>query len=427
MPPFLEKPALKILHVVEQYEPSVGGMQEVVKQLSERLVKLGHEVTVATQCHSGRARDCQINGVRILGFDIGGNAVRGYTGGDFADYQNFLLRSSFDIVTCFAAQQWATDLMLPLLQRLHGKKIFVPTGFSCLNDLRYTGYFKRLAVQMRDFDAHVFLSNNYRDINFAREHRVEHLYVIPNGAGADEFDPVAEIDIRKELQIPEDDFLVLHVGTHTGHKGHYEAFDIFNAARIRNATLLIVGNEVENGCQVGCARRQWLSRYLPFVRGSGGGKQLVRSFIFGLLTLSGIFSYGKNKKTIVRSLSREQTVGAYKAADLFLFPSHIECSPIVLFECMAAKLPFLTTDVGNAREIIEWSNGGVILPTKPCHDYFVAELRQSARILEKVVRDEALRKKMAEAGYKSWKLRFSWEKIATEYENLYAGLLAGSE
>ena len=39
---------MKILHTVEFYHPSVGGMQEVVKQLSERLVRLGHNVTVAT-------------------------------------------------------------------------------------------------------------------------------------------------------------------------------------------------------------------------------------------------------------------------------------------------------------------------------------------------------------------------------------------
>ena len=39
---------MKILHTVELYHPSQGGMQEVVKQISERLVKLGHEVTVAT-------------------------------------------------------------------------------------------------------------------------------------------------------------------------------------------------------------------------------------------------------------------------------------------------------------------------------------------------------------------------------------------
>lgn len=36
---------MKILHTVEFYEPSVGGAQEVIKQISLQLVKRGHEVT----------------------------------------------------------------------------------------------------------------------------------------------------------------------------------------------------------------------------------------------------------------------------------------------------------------------------------------------------------------------------------------------
>jgi len=45
---------MNILHCVESYYPSVGGMQEVVKQLSERLVKLGHAVKVATRNNPDR-------------------------------------------------------------------------------------------------------------------------------------------------------------------------------------------------------------------------------------------------------------------------------------------------------------------------------------------------------------------------------------
>jgi glycosyltransferase involved in cell wall biosynthesis len=56
---------------------------------------------------------------------------------------------------------------------------------------------------------------------------------------------------------------------------------------------------------------------------------------------------------MITSLSRIETLAAYHQADLFLFPSNIECSPLVLFESIASKTPFLTTDVGNAKEIIE--------------------------------------------------------------------------
>ena len=56
---------LKILHTVELYSPSVGGMQEVVKQISERLVKKGHDVTVATTKLSNRKSKI-INGVKNM-------------------------------------------------------------------------------------------------------------------------------------------------------------------------------------------------------------------------------------------------------------------------------------------------------------------------------------------------------------------------
>jgi glycosyltransferase involved in cell wall biosynthesis len=71
--------------------------------------------------------------------------------------------------------------------------------------------------------------------------------------------------------------------------------------------------------------------------------------------------YRKNVR--FAGFSRSDVIQAFHHADLFLFPSHIECSPIVLFEAMASKTPFLITDVGNAREILSWTNGGDILPT----------------------------------------------------------------
>ena len=71
---------MKILHTVEYYQPSVGGAQEVVRQISERLVQRGHEVKVATTVHPGRSAKI-INGVRIAEFDIKGNSVHaGRTG-----------------------------------------------------------------------------------------------------------------------------------------------------------------------------------------------------------------------------------------------------------------------------------------------------------------------------------------------------------
>lgn len=91
-------------------------------------------------------------------------------------------------------------------------------------------------------------------------------------------------------------------------------------------------------------------------------------------------------------------------ADLFLFPSNVECSPIVLFECMASRTPFLATDVGNATEIIALSGGGVCLPTKIARNgESRATIRESAPLLEELSEDSERRRSMAESGFRTWK------------------------
>lgn len=390
--------SLRILHTVESYFPSVGGMQEVVRQLSERLAKRGHQVTVATTGLAERTED-ELNGVTIAQFDISGKLATGLHG-ETESYQDFLLNADFDIVTNFAAQQWATDLALPLLDQIRAKKVFVPTGFSGLYDPQFTDYFGSMKSWMEKYDVNIFLSEDYRDINFARQKGIQNITVIPNGADAEEFLPNSNIDIRKELGIPADHFLILHVGSHTSGKGHAEAVEIFRRARIRNATLLIIGNAV------------------PWAGCIGSCERAARDFNRGLKRRI------DHKRLLLASLPRQKTIAAYKAADLFLFPSNIECSPLVLFECMAAKTPFLTTNVGNAAEIIEWSGAGELLPTRiDANGLSVAEIEPSVALLNRIYQEPGEREKMRTAGFEAWQQKFTWQQIATAYESLYLELL----
>ncbi len=384
---------MKILHTVELYHPSQGGMQEVVKQISERLVKLGHEVTVATTKLPGRKNKI-INGVKIEEFDIKGNLVRGF-GGEVEKYKEFLINSDFDVITNFAAQQWASDLAFEMLDKIKGKKVFVPTGFSGFYLPEYKDYFKKMKSWMRKYDMNVFLSNDYRDINFARKNGIKKIKLIPNGASEEEFIGKNNINIKEKLNIPKNNFFILHVGSHTGAKGHREAIQIFEKAKITNATFLIIGNSFGGGCTKYCFIKEKLFNLSP----------------------KRIFD---KKKLIITSLSRPETVSAYKQADLFLFPSNIECSPLVLFECMASKTPFLTTDVGNAKEIISWSKSGLLLPTvKNKNNYSKVKINESAKLLENISANFKERNFMGKTGFNTWKNRFTWEKITNEYENLY--------
>jgi L-malate glycosyltransferase len=421
---------LNILHTVESYLPSVGGMAEVARQLSERIVASGHNVTVATGRVPGRST-IDMRGVHIAEFDVSGNMVTGMRG-DLDSYRRFVLDSKFDIVTNFAAQQWATDALYDILPRVHGKKVFVPTGFSGLTSSVYRGYFTSMSSWMQQYDMTVLTGHEYRDAVFARERNIDRTMVIPNGAAADEFDQIPCCDIRAKFEIPSTDFLILHVGSHTGLKGHPELLRIFAQAAINNTTLLIVGSRDE-GCYRACEQQAAaLNRSRKFV--------------------------SSGKRIILASLTRGETIAAFITSDLFLFPSAIECSPIVLFECMASHTPFLVTDVGNAREIIAWSGGGELLRTvrnrelegnrartwgwlsaatrtlnmpspecSPLAGLVMADVRASARLLEDIYRDASRRAKFAFSGYASWRKRFTWEKISSEYEALYQRLVEGTE
>lgn len=408
---------MKILHTVESYLPSRHGMQEVVTQLSEYMVKSGHDVTIATSYNENRISKL-INGVKIEEFKIKGNFVNGMVG-ETKSYQQFLLHSEFDIITNFAAQQWATDLALPILPQLKAKKIFVPTGFSALSSPSYRDYFERMKNWMSYYDANIFLSDNYQDINFARKNRIKTIEVIPNGANEKEFDDVPKVNIREHLNLGVDTKLILTVGSHTGYKGHLTAIKIFKKARIENSALLIIGN----------------------VTTTGGP---LFNFVKGILNLLGLrktncsincktsaLSFNCNhsdRKIYVKHFSREATVNAYKQADLFLFPSLIECSPIVLFESMCANTPFLVTDVGNAKEIIEWSNGGVLLPTfKDKSGFSIAYVEKSAIIMRDLLNNSQQMNEYAIQGNNSFRKEFTWSKIAEKYQSLYLKLVNESK
>jgi L-malate glycosyltransferase len=389
---------MRILHTVEFYNPSIGGAQEVVRQLSERLVTLGHDVTVVTTKLPERNFKV-LNGVRIEEFNIAGNAVRGFSG-EIERYKKFLLESDFEILMNYAAQQWTTDLTFPLLDKISAKKVLVPCGFSGLGLQQYKNYFEQMKVWLKNYDACVYLSNNYQDINFARScGSAENCTIIPNGAAAEEFEQNLSIDIRSQLNIPRSHFLILQVGSHTGLKGHNETIKIFKKAKIKNSTLLIIANSFGGGCTRSCFLAEKLYKYSPFSKLS-------------------------DKKIIIKSLSRIETIASYQEADLFLFPSNIECSPIVLFESIASKTPFLSTDVGNSKEIIEWTNGGELLPTlKLRNGYVKADVKKSIKVLENIYNDKEKYQVLKDKGYTSWKSSFTWEKIAREYENLYIKLV----
>jgi glycosyltransferase involved in cell wall biosynthesis len=376
---------MDILHTVEFYHPSRGGAQEVVRQLSERLVKRGHRVTVATTRLPDR-QAAEWNGVRIEEFGIRGNAVTGIAG-EAERYQGFLRRARFDVMLTYAAQQWASDLAFPLLREISAVKVFVPCGYSALHAPAYREYFSRLPAILREYDQIVYLSARYRDAEFGRQHGLTRWTVIPNAAAEEEF-LAPPTDVRHRYGIGSR-FVLLCVANHYPDKGHDAVIQAFRRARIRDALLLIVGERPPSS--PGCLRRcRWTAR------------------------CHNLFASRTKRVRLLTGLPRPDVVSAFQEADLFVFGSRVECSPLVIFEAMAGQAPFVSTDCGNVRELADQTGAGVA----------VAGVAEMANAIEALWADPARRREMGRRGAEAWRARYTWEHVADQYERLYRRLLA---
>jgi glycosyltransferase involved in cell wall biosynthesis len=426
---------MKILLSCEFYYPSIGGVQVVIQQLAERFAAMGHDVTVATRRLPSR-KGPELNGVHIKEFSVFGNQVAGMKG-EVRTYQEFVQNGNFDVVMIKAAQQWTFDALWPVLEQVSSVKVFIPCGFSGLYEPAYAGYFQQMPNILRKFDHLIFYASDYRDINFAKEHGIRNYSIVPNGASELEFGEQPVPHFRSTIGIGDGDFIFLTVGSFTSLKGHLEVAKAFDLADFNGhpATLILNGNKPvhydENILQT-------LSRVLGVVRLHGlkyAAKHALKISLRSMGVRVGkddeletiLNDIGKrpNKQVMVADLPRPALVQAFMAADLFVFASNVEYSPLVLFESAAAGTPFLTVPVGNAEEIAQWTGAGVVCPAaQDAKGYTRADPSELAQFMSRVAKDEALRKRLGTAGRRNWQEKFTWAKISRDYETLFLRLVA---
>lgn len=373
---------MRILHTVQRYHPDSGGSEEVVRQISERLAAWGHEVTVATGA-SAQSRPAVIRGVRVESFDVAGSQVDGIRG-EAQRFASFVRGAEVDVIMNYAAQIWSTDLVLPLLKDLRAKTVLVPCGYSQLRNPRFARYFEDLPGFLRGYDAVIYLSPNYIDTAFGASHGLTNGRVIPNAADLGEFARAVPGRFRAAHRIGGRP-MMLNVSNHSALKNHRF---FWNCARML--------------ADLGVQPVQVASAYFP------GPQKWLRE-CYAECRWRGLSGAG----LVLEDLPRPQVADAYTDADVFVFGSRVECSPLVMFESFASRTLFVTTDCGNVSDydgiacIVEDERGAA----QVVRDYLAHPERYAARV---------------EHGFDAVRTRLNWDQIAREYLSLYTELIRRS-
>lgn len=364
---------LNIVHTVQFYNPHLGGAELVVQTISEELVKKGHKVTVLTSKNENRDFN-NLNGVDIVDFDIGGSLSNGLRGSDIAKYQDYLVNTEYDLIMNYAAQQWATDLTFSVMGRLlDRKKILAPCGYSALSNATtirwpaFKEYFNFvLPSVLPHYNACIYHSGLYQDYQYAKNLGLKNDIVIPNGVFEEEFSGESEIDFRDVYNV-KTKFMGLCVANYLQDKGQERVLDCVRKMNRDDFTMVFIGKE---GDQLDNLKKR---------------------------------AEGLNVKFCV-NIERAHTLAAYFAADIFLFGSHIEASPLVIIEAKASRTPFVSVDCGNVKE---WKGGIVCDPDEMADNVFM------------LLADDIKRQQLADEGWQEWKDRLTWKAVVDKYEELY--------
>jgi glycosyltransferase involved in cell wall biosynthesis len=210
--------------------------------------------------------------------------------------------------------------------------------------------------------------------------------LIYNGVALQGLDrPTDRLAIRAGLGLRPDAVVAIVVANLIGYKGHSDLL----------AALASIQTSLPEGFEVLCIGRDEGARApLEAQRAALG--------LDGMVTFLGV---------------RSDVPELLGASDLSILPSHEEGFSNAVIEAMAAGLPLVVTDVGgNAEAVVEGETGFVVPPRSP---------EALAAAILRMAGDEALRRRLGEAGRVRAGRRYSLEACIDRYDALYRGLLEG--
>lgn len=110
-------------------------------------------------------------------------------------------------------------------------------------------------------------------------------------------------------------------------------------------------------------------------------------------------------------VSGDAKLALYRNSDVLVLPSYTEGLPNVLLEAMASGIPVLTTPVGGIPSLVKDGQSGVLVAP--------GDVSGIARELARLLRDENLRRRIADAARSRISATYSLEEVGRVLEQTY--------
>ena len=388
---------MKILMLTWEYPPRiVGGIARVVYDLSQKLTKEGHDVTVVTYRDGNVPYVEDDNGVKVYRVDnymISSNNFIDWilqlnfnmiakAGEIIAENGNFDVIHAHDWLVASAAKTLKYAYNTPIVSTIHATEAGRNSGISTpeqkyINDTEWMLTYE---------SSEVIVNSNYMKNELQRLFGLpyEKINVIPNGVDLHLYDNIErDYEFRRKYAM-DNEKIILFIGRLVYEKG------------IQNLIA---------------AMPKVLSSYNDaklIIAGKGGMINELRNQV-NALGLS-------NKVYFTGYLAGKDVKKMYKCADVAVFPSTYEPFGIVAIEAMLSGNPIVVSDVGGLNEIVDHGTTGM--------KSYCGNPNSLADSILTLLYDKNLAETCSKNAIEKVKLKYNWAKIAENTHFTYQKAIA---
>lgn len=329
---------MKILSILTYYYPHWTGLTAYAQRLAEGLVRRGHEVTVLTSRHSPElSREEVHNGVRIIRLPSPVRISRGTITPSLPLVAYRLMRTH-DVVQIHTVLM--ESLLITLLAQLAGRQVlFTHHGDLVMPSGLFNQLIERLVtwmmLQAEKMSSRISVhSEDYaRHSSFLNPFLGKMAYIYPPIA-IPEPDPAAAQAWREELGVSNGP-LIGFAGRFVEEKGFDYLFQAIPHVL-----------EAKPG-----ARFAYAGDFPVYEDFYGQCKELLDGYDDRVVFLG-----------LIRD--RQRLADFYHMCDVFVLPSRSDCFPSTQIEAMFCGTPVVCTDIPGAREAVQASGAGLIVPPR---------------------------------------------------------------